>query len=75
MMSTEGLLNVLPSYGVCVGVYCSEGIPLVGRGTFKPSRRVKDLLPVIALGNVQFLPNDLKPDIGIPEVNCMRENM
>jgi hypothetical protein len=75
MMSTEVLLKFLPSYGVCVGVYCSEGIPLVGRGTFKPSRRVKDLLPVIALGNVQFLPNDLKPDIGIPEVNCMRENM
>jgi hypothetical protein len=73
-MSTEVLLKFLPSYGVCVGVCCSEDIPPVGRDAFKPSRSVQDLLPVIALGNVQFLSDDLKPVIGIQGINRMRES-
>jgi hypothetical protein len=52
----------------------SEGIPPVGRGTFKPSRNVQDLFPVIALGNVQLLPDDLKPIIDIQGINQMRES-
>jgi hypothetical protein len=72
-MSTEVLLEFLPSYGVCVGVCCSEGIPPVGRGTLKPSRSVQDLFSGIALCNVQLLPDDLKPVIVIQGINQMRE--
>jgi hypothetical protein len=37
-------------------------------------RSVQDLLSIIALDDVQFIPNDLKPVIGIQGVNCMRES-
>lgn len=72
-MSMEVLLKFLPGYGVWIGVCCSEGIPPVGRGAFKPSRSVQDLFPVIALGNVQFLLDDLKAVISIQGINRMRE--
>jgi hypothetical protein len=42
--------------------------------TFESSRSVQDFLSVIALGDVQFLPDDLKPVIGIQGVNYMRES-
>jgi hypothetical protein len=61
-MSTKVLLKFLASYGVSISMCRDEGIPPVGRG----------LLPVIALGNVQFLPDGLKPLIGIQGVNRMR---
>jgi hypothetical protein len=73
-MSMEVLLKFLPGYDVCVGVCCSECIPPVGRGAFKPSRSVQDLFSIFALGNVQLLPGDLKPVIGIQRINRMRES-
>jgi hypothetical protein len=74
MMSTEVHLEFLPGYGVSFSMCRGEGIPLVGHDTFKSSRSVQDLLSVIALGDVQFLPDDLKPVIGIQGVNYMRES-
>jgi hypothetical protein len=73
-MSMEVLLKFLPSYDVSISMCRGEGIPPVGRGTFESSRGVQDLLPVIALGNVHFLPDDLKPVIGIQGVNRKRES-
>jgi hypothetical protein len=74
MVSTELHLEFLPSYGANISMCRGEGIPPVGRGTFESSRSVQDLLSVIALADVQFLPNDLKPVISIQGVNCMRES-
>jgi hypothetical protein len=74
MVSTEVHLKFLPSYGVSISMCRGEGIPRVGRDTFKSSQSIQDLLSVIALGDVQFLPDDLKPVISIQGVNCMREN-
>ena len=74
MVSTEVHLEFLPSYGINISMCRSEGIPPVRRGTFESSRSVQDFLMVIALGDVQFLPDDLKPVIGIQGVNCMRES-
>jgi hypothetical protein len=51
-MSMEVHLEFLPSYGICVGVCCSEGIPLVGCGTFKSSRSMQNLLSIIKLGDI-----------------------
>jgi hypothetical protein len=73
-MSMEVLLEFLPSYSVSISMCRGEGIPLVGCDTFESSRGIQDLLPVIALGNVQFLPDDLKPVIGIQGINRMRES-
>jgi hypothetical protein len=73
-MSTEVHLKFLPSYGISNSMRHGEGIPLVGCGTFESSQSVQDLLSVIALGDVQFLRNDLKPVIGIQGVYCMRES-
>jgi hypothetical protein len=73
-VSTEVHLEFVPSYGVSISMYRGEGIPPVGRGTFESSRSIQDLFSVIALGDVQFLPDDLKPVIDIQGVNCMRES-
>jgi hypothetical protein len=74
MVSMEVHLKFLLGYGVSISMCRGEGIPPVGRGTFESSRSVQDLLSIIALGDVQFLPDDLKPVIGIQGVNCMRES-
>jgi hypothetical protein len=67
-------LEFLSGYGVSISMCRGEGIPLVGRDTSKSSQSVQDLLLVIALGDVQFVPDNLKPVIGIQGVNCMRES-
>jgi hypothetical protein len=72
-MSAKVLSKLLPSYYICVGMCCCEGIPPVGCGSLESSRGVQDLLPVVALGDVQLLSNDLKPVIGIQRINRMRE--
>jgi hypothetical protein len=74
MVSTEVHLEFLLGYGIRNIMCRSVGIPPVGRDTFKSSRSIQDLLSVIALGDVQFLPDDLKPVIGIQRVYCMRES-
>ena len=74
MVSTKVLLKFLPGYSVCICVYRIEGIPPVERSAFESSRSVQDLLSVVALCNVQFLSNDLKPVIGIQGVNHIRES-
>jgi hypothetical protein len=74
MVSMEVHLEFLPNYGISISMCRGEGIPPVGCGTFESSLSIQDLLLVIALGDVQFLPNDLKPIIGIQRVNCMRES-
>jgi hypothetical protein len=73
-VSREVHLEFLPGYGVSISMCRGEGIPPVECGTFESSRSVQDLLSVIALGDVQFLPDDLKPVISIQGVNCMRES-
>jgi hypothetical protein len=73
-VSTEVHLEFLPCYGVCISMCRGEGIPPVGCGTFESSRSVQDLLSFIALGDAQFLPDNLKPVISIQGVNCMRES-
>jgi hypothetical protein len=73
-MSMEVHLEFLPGFGTSISMCRGEGIPPVGRDIFESSRSVQDLLSVIALGDVQFLPDDLKPVIGIQGVNCMRES-
>jgi hypothetical protein len=72
-MSMEVLLKFLPSYSIRVGVCRCEGIPLVGCGTLESSRGVQYLLPVVALSDVQLLPNDFEPVIGIQRINRMRK--
>jgi hypothetical protein len=58
-MSAEVLLELLLGYGICVGMCRCEGIPPVRRSSLESSRGVQDLLPVVALGDVQLLSNDL----------------
>jgi hypothetical protein len=72
-MSAEVHLELLPGYGIHIGVCRCEGIPPIGCGTLESSRGVQDLLPVIALGDIQLLSNDLEPVIGIQRINRMRE--
>jgi hypothetical protein len=72
-MSAEVLLELLPSYSICVGMCRCEGIPPVGRGTLESSQGVQDLFSVIALGNIQLLSNDFELVIGIQRINCMGE--
>jgi hypothetical protein len=74
MMSVEVHLELLPGYSVCIGVCRYEGIPPVRRGAFESSGSILDLLPVITLGDIQFLPNDLEPVIGIQRINRMQES-
>jgi hypothetical protein len=73
MMSTEVHLELLPGYGIRIGVCRCEGIPPIGRGTLESSRGIQDLLPVIALGDIQLLSNELEPVISIQRINRMRE--
>jgi hypothetical protein len=73
MVSMEVLLKLLPSYGVCIRVCCSEGITPVGRDAFKASRSIQDLLSGVALCDVQLLFYDLKLVIGIQWINRMRK--
>jgi hypothetical protein len=72
-MSMEVLLEFKPSYGVSISMCRCEGIPPVGCSTFESSRGIQDPLQVIALGNVQLRPDDLKTVIGIQGINRMRE--
>ena len=72
-MSAEVLLKLLPSYSIRVGVCRYEGIPPVRCGSLESSRGIQDLLPVVALGDVQLLFNDLEPVIGIQRINHMGE--
>jgi hypothetical protein len=73
-MSVEVHLELLLGYGIRIGVCCCEGIPPVERGSLESSRGVQDLLPVIALGNIQLLPDNLEPVIGIQRINRVRES-
>jgi hypothetical protein len=73
-MSAEVHLELLPGYSICIGVCRCEGIPSFGRGTLESSWGVQDLLPVIALGDIQLLSNDLEPFIGIQRINRVRES-
>ena len=73
-MSAEVNLELLLGYGICIGVCRCEGITPIGRGTLESSRGVQDLLPVVALGDIQLLSNDLEPVIGIQRINRMRES-
>jgi hypothetical protein len=52
MMSMEVHLELLPGYGISIGVCRCEGIPPIGRASFESSRSVKELLSVIDLGDV-----------------------
>jgi hypothetical protein len=65
MVSAEVLLELLPSYSICVGVCRCGGIPPVGRGTLESSQGIQYLLSVVALGDVQLLSDNLEPVIGI----------
>jgi hypothetical protein len=73
-MSVEVHLELLPGYSICIGVCRCEGIPPIGRGSLESSRGVQDLLPVIALGDIQLLLDNLEPVIGIQRINHMRES-
>jgi hypothetical protein len=73
-MSVEVHLELLPGYSVCIGVCRCEGIPPIERGAFESSRGVQDLLPIIALGDVQLLSENLEPVIGIQRINHVRES-
>ena len=72
-MSAEVLLELLPGYGICVGMCRCEGIPPIGRSSLESSRGVQDLLSVVALSYVQLLSNDFEPVIGIKRINRMRK--
>ena len=73
-MSVEVHLELLPGYGIHIGVCRCEGIPPIGRGTLESSRGVQDLLPVVALGDIQLLSDKLEPVIGIQRINRVRES-
>jgi hypothetical protein len=72
-MSAKVLLKFLPSYCICIGMCRCEGIPPIGRSSLESSRGVQDLLPVVALSDVQLLSNDLEPVISMQRINRMRE--
>ena len=72
-MSAEVCLELLSGYCIRVGVCRCEGIPPIGRSSLESSRGVQDLLPVVALSDVQLLSNDLYPVIGIQRINRMRK--
>jgi hypothetical protein len=63
-MRAEVRLELLPGYSIRVGMCRCEGILPVGRGSLESSRGIQDLLPVVALSDVQLLSNDLEPVIG-----------
>jgi hypothetical protein len=72
-MSAKVRLKFLPSYSIHVGVCHCEGIPPIGRSSLESSRGIQDLFPVVALGDVKLLSNDLEPVIGIQRINHMRK--
>jgi hypothetical protein len=73
-MSVEVHLELLLGYCISIGVCRCEGIPPIGRGTLESSRGVQDLLPIVALGDIQLLSDDLEPVIDIQRINRMREH-
>jgi hypothetical protein len=73
-MSAEVHLELLPGYCICIGVCRCEGIPPIGRDSLESSRGVQDLFPVVALGDIQLLSDNLEPVIGIRRINHMREH-
>jgi hypothetical protein len=73
-MSAEVHLELLPGYSIRIGVCRCEGIPPIGRGSLESSRGIQDLLSVIALGEIQLLPDNLEPVIGIQRINRIRES-
>jgi hypothetical protein len=73
-MSAEVHMELLPDYSIRIGVCRCEGIPPIRRGSLESSRGVQDLLPVIALGDIQLLPDYLEPVISIQRINRMRES-
>jgi hypothetical protein len=73
MMSAEVHLELLPGYGIRIRVCRCEGIPPIGRGSLESTRGVQDLFPVVALGDVQLLSDNLEPVIGIQRINHMGE--
>jgi hypothetical protein len=73
-MSVEVHLELLPGYSIRIGMCRCEGIPPIGRGSLESSRGVQDLPPVIALADIQLLPDNLEPLIGIQRINRMRES-
>jgi hypothetical protein len=72
-MSVEVRLELLPGYSICVGVCRCEGIPPIRCGSLESSRGIQDLFPVVALGDVKLLSNDLELVIGIQRINRMRK--
>jgi hypothetical protein len=74
MMSAEVHLELLPGYCISIGVCHCEGIPPIRHGTLESSQGVQDLLPVIALGDIQLLPDNLEPVIDIQRINRLRES-
>jgi hypothetical protein len=74
MVSIEVHLEFLLGYGISISMCRGEGMPPIRHDIFKSSRSVQDLLSVIALGDVQFLPNELEPVIGIQGPDYMRES-
>ena len=64
-MSAEVRLELLPGYCISIGMRYCEGIPPIRRSSLESSRGVQDLLPVVALSDVQLLSNDLESVIGI----------
>jgi hypothetical protein len=72
-VSAEVRLELLSSYGISIGMCRCEGISPIGRSSLESSRGVQDLLPVVALSDVQLLSNDLEPVIGIQRINRMRK--
>jgi hypothetical protein len=72
-MSAEVRLELLPGYSIRVGVCRCEGIPPIRCGSLESSRGIQDLFPVVALGDVKLLSNDLEPVIDIQRINRMRK--
>jgi hypothetical protein len=74
-MSAKVYLELLPAgYGIRIRVCHCEGIPPVRRGTLESSQVVQDLLPVIALGDIKFLSDNLELVIGIQRINRVRKS-
>jgi hypothetical protein len=73
-MSAEVHLELLPGYSIRIGVCRCESILPMRRGSLESSRGEQDLLPVIALGDIQLLSDNLEPIIGIQRINRVRES-
>ena len=73
-MSVEVHLELLSGYSIRIGVCRYEGIPPIERETLESSRGVQDLLPIVALGDIQLLSDNFELVIGIQRINHMRES-